>query len=143
MTCISEFDSHFQEIDLCICLKSDFSLIEPPMTIKVEERPWGRFELFTLNEQSTVKLVYVHGDKRLSLQYHNNRSELWKVIKGPARVQIGNDTKTLETGESITIPKKAIHRLIGAGTDAVILEISLGEFDESDIVRLEDDYKRQ
>lgn len=123
--------------------KNDFSLIEPPMTFKEEERPWGRFERFTLNEPSTVKLVYVHGDKRLSLQYHNNRSEVWKVIKGPVKVQIGNDTKTLETGESITIPKKAIHRLIGAGTDAVILEISLGEFDESDIVRLEDDYKRQ
>jgi len=62
------------------------------MTFKEEERPWGRFERFTLNEPSTVKLVYVHGDKRLSLQYHNNRSEVWKVIKGPVKVQIGNDT---------------------------------------------------
>jgi hypothetical protein len=35
-----------------------------------------------------------------------------------------------------------VHRLIGAGTDAIILEISTGEFDESDIVRLDDDYKR-
>jgi mannose-6-phosphate isomerase-like protein (cupin superfamily) len=109
----------------------------------VEKRPWGRFERFTLNEQCTVKLVYLDGDKRLSLQYHNNRSEFWKVIKGPIKVQLGNDTKTLQTGESITIPKKMTHRLIGAGTDGIILEISMGEFDESDIVRLEDDYKRQ
>lgn len=109
----------------------------------IEKRPWGRFERFTLNEQSTVKLVYLDGDKRLSLQYHNNRSEFWKVIKGPVKVQLGSDTKTLQTGESITIPKKMIHRLIGAGTDAMILEISIGEFDESDIVRLEDDYKRE
>ena len=65
------------------------------------------------------------------------------MIAGPVRVQIDNDTKTLETGESITIPRKATHRLIGAGTDAVILEISMGEFDESDIVRLEDDFERQ
>ena len=108
-----------------------------------ENRPWGRFERFTLNELSTVKLVYLDGGKRLSLQYHNNRSEFWKIIKGPVKVQINNDTKTLKTGESITIPKKATHRLIGAGADAIILEISLGEFDESDIVRLEDDYKRQ
>jgi mannose-6-phosphate isomerase len=107
-----------------------------------EKRPWGSFERFTLNELSTVKLVYIDGDKRLSLQYHNNRSEFWKVIKGPVSVQLGSDTKILQTGESITIPKKAIHRLIGAGTDAIILEISMGEFNESDIVRLEDDYKR-
>jgi mannose-6-phosphate isomerase len=107
-----------------------------------EKRPWGSFERFTLNELSTVKLVYLDGDKRLSLQYHNNRSEFWKVIKGPIRVQLGSDTKTLQTGESVTIPAKTIHRLIGAGTDAVVLEISTGEFDEGDIVRLEDDYKR-
>jgi mannose-1-phosphate guanylyltransferase len=50
----------------------------------------------------------------------------------------------LKTGETITIPPKTIHRLIGiSGQDlAVILEISVGEFDESDIVRLEDDFKR-
>jgi mannose-6-phosphate isomerase-like protein (cupin superfamily) len=108
----------------------------------IEKRPWGRFERLTLNERSTVKLVYLDADKRLSLQYHNNRSEFWKVIRGPVKVQLGNDTKILQTGESITIPKKEIHRLMGAGTDAMILEISIGEFDESDIVRLEDDYKR-
>jgi mannose-1-phosphate guanylyltransferase len=107
-----------------------------------EKRPWGRFERFTLNEKSTVKLVYLDGDKRLSLQYHNNRSEFWKVIKGPIKVQLDKETETLQTGESITIPAKTVHRLIGAGTDAIVLEISTGEFDESDIVRLEDDYKR-
>jgi mannose-1-phosphate guanylyltransferase len=107
-----------------------------------EKRPWGRFESFALNEQCTVKLVYLDGDKRLSLQYHNNRSEFWQVIVGPVKVQLEKDTKILNAGESITIPKKTIHRLIGAGPNAVILEISRGEFDESDIVRLEDDYKR-
>jgi quercetin dioxygenase-like cupin family protein len=64
------------------------------------------------------------------------------LIKGPVKVQLGDDVKLLQTGETITIPKKAVHRLIGAGVDGMILEISTGEFDESDIVRLEDDYKR-
>jgi mannose-6-phosphate isomerase len=113
-----------------------------PLVARTEKRPWGSFERFTLNEKCTVKLVNLDGDKRLSLQYHNNRSEFWKVIKGPVEVQLDNDTKTLQTGEALTIPKKAIHRLIGAGTDAIILEISMGEFDENDIVRLEDDYQR-
>jgi len=107
-----------------------------------EKRPWGHFERFTLNEACTVKLIYLVGSRRLSLQYHDKRSEFWKVIKGPVKVQVGNDVKLLQTGESITIPKKAVHRLMGAGEDAIILEISTGDFDESDIVRLEDDYKR-
>jgi mannose-6-phosphate isomerase len=108
----------------------------------IEKRPWGHFERFTLNEPCTVKLVYVDGDKCLSLQYHNNRSEFWKVLKGPIKVQIGDKTVTLQTGETVTVPKKAVHRLIGDGTDAIILEISTGDFDEKDIVRLEDDYSR-
>jgi len=107
-----------------------------------EARPWGYFEQFVLNAQCTVKLVYVDPEKRLSLQYHNGRSEFWKVVKGPVKVQIDNKTMILQTGQSITIPQKATHRLMGTGTDAIILEISTGDFDESDIVRLEDDYKR-
>lgn len=107
-----------------------------------EKRPWGHFERFTLNEPCTVKLVHIDGDKRLSLQYHNNREEFWKVVKGPVKVQIANEIKTLQTGEAMMVPKKAVHRLIGAGTDAIILEISTGDFDEQDIVRLEDDYSR-
>jgi mannose-6-phosphate isomerase len=113
------------------------------VSIEKEKRPWGSFERYTLNERSTVKLVYICRNKRLSLQYHNNRSEFWKIVKGPVKVQLGNETKTLRTGETVSIPKKAIHRLIGAGTDAIILEVSLGRFNEDDIVRLEDDFKRR
>ena len=109
-----------------------------------ENRPWGRFERYTLNEPSTVKLIYVEGGKRLSLQYHHNRSEFWKVVKGPVKVKAGNDVKVMQTGDIITIPKKTVHRLIGlkGQSQAIILEISFGRFDESDIVRLEDDYQR-
>jgi mannose-6-phosphate isomerase-like protein (cupin superfamily) len=92
--------------------------------------------------ECTVKLVYVDPEKRLSLQYHNNRSEFWKVVKGPVKVQIDDRTIMMKTGESVTIPQKTVHRLMGTGTDAIILEISSGDFDELDIVRLEDDYKR-
>lgn len=109
----------------------------------IENRPWGRFERFILNELCTVKLIYVESDKRLSLQYHNNRSEFWKVVKGSVKVQVNDETRTLQTGETITIPKGAVHRLSGADTDAIILEISTGDFDEKDIVRLEDDYSRK
>src|ERR1044071_8881717 len=112
--------------------------------IITEERPWGKFERFTLNEPSTVKLVYVQSGRRLSLQYHKNRSEFWKVVKGPIQVQIGKEVRILMTGQSIMIPERTVHRMIGMDgvPQAVVLEISFGEFDEADIVRLEDDYAR-
>ena len=110
--------------------------------ILIEDRPWGRFERFTLNEFCTVKLIYVSPNKRLSLQYHNNRSEFWKVVKGPVKVQISHESRILQTGETITVPNKAVHRLEGIDTEAIVLEISTGNFDESDIIRIEDDYRR-
>lgn len=112
--------------------------------IYVENRPWGRFERYTHNERCTVKLVYVEGGKRLSLQYHDKRTEFWKVLDGPVKVQLGNDIRVLQTGDQMTIPPKAVHRLIGLEDkkEAVILEISTGQFDENDIIRLQDDYSR-
>lgn len=112
--------------------------------VVVESRPWGKFERYTLNEPCTVKLVYVAEGKRLSLQYHNKRTEFWKVVKGPVMVRIKDEEKILMTGDTVTIPKKTVHRLIGLEgvRQGIIMEISFGQFDEADIVRLEDDYKR-
>jgi mannose-6-phosphate isomerase len=117
------------------------SIVNPALF--VEKRPWGRFERFSLNEPVTVKLVYVDRGKRLSLQYHNNRDEFWKVIKGPVQVRTENEVAILHEGESIMIPRKTIHRLGGLDEQGIILELSYGEFDESDIVRLEDDFERK
>ena len=47
-----------------------------------EQRPWGNFERFTLNEKTTVKIITVNAGEELSLQKHNNRTEFWKIISG-------------------------------------------------------------
>jgi mannose-6-phosphate isomerase-like protein (cupin superfamily) len=47
-----------------------------------EQRPWGSFRRFTENEISTVKIITVNADQELSLQYHKNRDEFWKVLAG-------------------------------------------------------------
>ena len=48
-----------------------------------------------------------------------------------------------EEEEKLFIPRETIHRLSADGKNEVrILEISFGEFDENDIVRLEDVYGR-
>ena len=55
------------------------------MDIYSEDRPWGSFEKFHENEQCTVKLIYVNANSRLSLQYHSERWEFWKIVKGICR----------------------------------------------------------
>lgn len=109
--------------------------------VVTESRPWGVFEVFTCNEESTVKLLHVKKAKRLSLQFHQMRSEVWRVISGEVRATLNDSVITLREGDTINIPVGAIHRLEGI-EDSTVLEISFGEFNEKDIVRLEDDYDR-
>lgn len=79
----------------------------------------------------------------LSLQYHSKRDELWVVLDPGASVEVGNQLLTPEPEETVFIPRRTPHRLSAIGEEPVrILEISLGEFDEVDIVRLEDVYGR-
>jgi mannose-1-phosphate guanylyltransferase len=112
------------------------------MEIYSEDRPWGKFEKFHENKPCTIKLIYVNTNSRLSLQYHRKRSEFWKVIKGTAMVELDGKVIILTESDTITIPKRAKHRITALENGCVILEIAYGRFDENDIVRLEDDYQR-
>ncbi len=109
--------------------------------IKVS-RPWGSFEQFTHNESSTVKLLYINRGEELSLQKHSHRDEFWKIISGSPIVEIGDKKSEAEAGDEFTAKAGEVHRISAPVDDVVFLEISIGDFDENDEVRLEDDYNR-
>jgi mannose-6-phosphate isomerase len=115
---------------------------QAPQTIEVD-KPWGRFEQFTHNMLSTVKVITVRPGGALSLQYHHGRDELWVVLDPGARIELGVRILWPQVGDKVFIPRTTAHRLSATGDGPVrILEISFGEFDEEDIVRLEDIYGR-
>jgi mannose-1-phosphate guanylyltransferase/mannose-1-phosphate guanylyltransferase/mannose-6-phosphate isomerase len=107
-----------------------------------EERPWGNFRQFTHNENTTVKILTVNPNTSLSLQYHNNRTEFWKVISGHPVVTIGDQKAKANPGDEFKIEKLQPHRLEAEEESVQVLEIAYGDFDESDIIRLEDKYGR-
>lgn len=117
------------------------SAMEALTSYEKEQRPWGNFERFTLNEKTTVKIITVKAHESLSLQKHNNRSEFWKIISGSGIVTIGQEKIEAGKGDTFTIPPHIEHR-IEAEEDFVILEIAFGDFDEMDIERLDDKYGR-
>ena len=107
-------------------------------------RPWGSFERFTLNAESTVKMIMINPGASLSLQRHSHRSEFWKVVSGEALAVLDGKKIPLGEGDGLLVPVGAVHRLTGGpDTGAKILEISIGDFSEDDIVRLEDDWGRR
>lgn len=107
-----------------------------------EDRPWGSFDMFTHNEPSTVKLIYVNKGEVLSLQYHQKREEFWRVIVGSPEITIGEDKIIANPGQDFFVPKGVNHRISAPNNDVIILEISKGDFDENDITRIEDKYNR-
>lgn len=107
-----------------------------------EQRPWGE-ELWITNEKpSMVKVLVVLPGEALSLQYHHHRDEYWQVLSGDGAAIIGDQEIPLSGGDHHFIPRETRHRLMGGKEPLKILELSFGEVDEKDIVRLEDKYGR-
>ncbi len=107
------------------------------------ERPWGQFQQFVSNETVTVKIITVEPGHRLSLQTHEHRGEFWQVLDVPIEVTVGDRTWVAQPGEAVWVPCGAVHRMANHGErSGRLLEIAFGDFDEADIVRLEDDYAR-
>ena len=136
------------------------------------DRPWGGFlvideeqlPLFIstffnktdINLSKKIKLspkiLIVNPKSRLSWQYHFRRKEIWSVYKGPVGVikSIDNIEKPMgiyQSSDIITFDIKERHRLIGLEDFGIVAEIWQhidinNPSNEDDIVRLQDDYKR-
>ncbi|MGD8352272.1 MAG: mannose-1-phosphate guanylyltransferase/mannose-6-phosphate isomerase [Nitrospirota bacterium] len=118
---------------------------EEYLTPRVEERPWGYFSVLEKGPNHQIKHIYLKPRARLSLQYHNHRSEHWIVVAGTAKVQRGEEVFFVHKNESTFIPATMQHRLENPGLIPLrIIEIQSGEYlGEDDIIRSEDLYGRK
>ena len=114
-----------------------------PPPVACVERPWGAFRQYAGNEPCTVSLMTVLPGRRLSLQSHRDRAELWIVLDDGAVVQVGEQQRACRAGEEIWIAAEVRHRLSCAGDRPVrVLEVAFGEWRQNDIVRYADDFDR-
>ena len=108
--------------------------------IDFDNRPWGRWEEYIFEPTYRIKRIFVFPGKRLSLQRHRLREEVWVIVEGSGLMTLGD--KTL--GDVLNIPKYTIHR-IENNTESeplVFIETQMGICPEDDIERIEDDYGR-
>ena len=116
---------------------------DPRAGVLEDRRPWGMFTQLTLNSPSTVKVIRIDPGQRLSLQRHEHRGEMWRILDGVVVVTVDDKTWDAVPDELIWIPTGAVHRASNlADVPARLLEVAFGDFDEDDIERLEDDYRR-
>jgi mannose-6-phosphate isomerase-like protein (cupin superfamily) len=109
-----------------------------------ETRPWGTWEVLATGPEYALKRITVLPGQRLSLQYHNYRSEHWTIVTGEAEVEIDGILFRCGAGEHVHIPLRAKHRIRNIGTEVLVfIEVQVGKhLDELDIIRLDDDYGR-
>jgi mannose-1-phosphate guanylyltransferase / mannose-6-phosphate isomerase len=120
--------------------------VSPALTqdhLKVH-RPWGSYQSLDSGARYQVKRIVVKQGGRLSLQLHYHRAEHWVVVRGTARVTIGDTVQMVHENESIYVPIGSQHRLENPGKiDLELIEVQTGSYlGEDDIERLQDDYNR-
>ncbi len=109
-------------------------------------RPWGYYVNVEGHDTNGFKMkkIVVYPGKRLSLQSHNYRSEHWVIVKGTAKVQVGDKEFIMNADEHVYIPIKTLHRIENIGIDLMeFTETQIGSYlGEDDIIRYEDDFNR-
>jgi mannose-6-phosphate isomerase-like protein (cupin superfamily) len=105
-----------------------------------------------ITNKLSPKFLIVAPTKRLSWQYHFRRAEIWTVISGPVGIAISDTDEqssvgSYDAGDFIKLQQGERHRLIGLDGWGVVAEIwqhtdENQPSDESDIVRLQDDFGR-
>ncbi|MEM5831016.1 MAG: mannose-1-phosphate guanylyltransferase/mannose-6-phosphate isomerase [Candidatus Aenigmatarchaeota archaeon] len=107
-------------------------------------RPWGEYIVLEEGSRYKIKRLIVKPGEKLSLQMHYHRSEHWIVIRGIAKVTIGDKELFVHENESVYVPKSTLHRLENPGKIPLeIIEVQNGEYlGEDDIIRFDDLYGR-
>ena len=118
----------------------DTPTIEPE--IAATTRPWGQQRQYAHNYPVTVSLMTIQPGRRLSLQSHPGRAELWIIFDPGTLVQVDDKIWEPSVGDEVWIPANARHRVTALGSAVRVLEVAYGNWQQDDIVRYEDDYGR-
>src|SRR4030067_1733312 len=81
------------------------------------DRPWGFYLVLYEEKGCKVKRFLVRPGERMSLQKHRPRAEHWHLVRGEALVNRDWEEIRMEAGQSLDIPRGAVHRIgdVGAG----------------------------
>ena len=129
-------------------------MAEPLHTPKTVEKPWGREIWFADQAAYAGKILEVKKGCRLSLQYHERKTETLYLLSGKMtltfRALAAGETPSADLvtaahqhswlpGQTVHIPVSTIHRF-EALEDSMLLEVSTPDL--TDVVRLQDDFSR-
>lgn len=115
-------------------------------------KPWGNYLDLFRQGGCVFKIITVEPDKRLSLQKHDRRGEVWVVLSGRGFAEVYHESilkglllerkYLLLPGAKLDIQPGEVHRLSAGSEGIVVAELQYGECCEGDIIRYADDFGR-
>jgi mannose-6-phosphate isomerase-like protein (cupin superfamily) len=113
-------------------------------TIRKTDKPWGHELLWARGDGYAAKILHINTGHRLSLQYHERKTETMLLYSGRMLLVLEDEHGMLQeivvrAGEAHHIPAGRRHRM-AALEDCEVFEVSTDDLD--DVVRLEDAYGR-
>lgn len=67
-------------------------------------RPWGEYWVLEDPPTHKVKRIQVNPGGRLSLQYHQDRADVWTIVAGIGTITIGDRIEDYKPGQVAQIP---------------------------------------
>ena len=103
-------------------------------------RPWGAYRVLCEAERFKVKRMAVMPGRGTPFQCHRHRVEHWIVVRGTARVRVGDEERFVHEGEGVFVPKNVPCRLENCGRiELEVVAVLEGEYlGEDDAVEAEE-----
>jgi mannose-1-phosphate guanylyltransferase/mannose-6-phosphate isomerase len=97
-------------------------------------RPWGECTILEENPGYKIKRIVVKPGASIDLQIHPHWNKHWIVVKGTAKVTIGDKVMHIHKNESVYVPKSTPHRLENPGESTLeVIEVQNSEYAEEDM----------
>lgn len=91
--------------------------------------PWGSYTLLEEGKFYRIRKLSLRPGKKIRLQMHYHRSEHWIIVRGAAKVRVGDDEFLLKNGESTFVPAGVKHSIENPGILPLeVIEVQIGEY---------------
>jgi mannose-1-phosphate guanylyltransferase/mannose-6-phosphate isomerase len=85
-----------------------------------EFQKWGGFATLADTPGLRVLRLCIEPGGKTPLQTHDHRSEYWIVVRGVARITVGETTRLVPRTDSVFVPAGAVHQLENPSTEEML-----------------------
>ncbi len=111
--------------------KDESSYIKPyvdkiDQQVMFAEKSWGSYHVLDVGEKSLVIKISIKAGDKMNYHSHDNRDEVWTIVKGKGRTIVDGMEQFIKAGDVITMASGCKHMVI-ADTELEMIEVQLGE----------------